>query len=78
MLVEPRRFSERHVGRVLANLEIHKVLIAPTKKVVPVMKLIPSIVLALIFSDWLVLALKPYGCGTRSDIRGASGTRSDI
>ena len=29
MLVEPRRFSERHVGRVLANLEIHKVLIAP-------------------------------------------------
>ena len=30
MLVEPRRFSERHVGRVLANLEIHKVLIAPS------------------------------------------------
>ena len=42
------------------------------------MKLIPSMVLALIFSDWLVLALKPYGCGTRSDTRGASGTRSDI
>jgi hypothetical protein len=51
---------------------------AVSKKVVPVMKLIPSMVLALIFSDCLVLALKSYGCGTRSDTRGASGTRSDI
>ena len=42
------------------------------------MKHITKMVLALIFSGQLVPVLKPYGCGTRSDTRGASGTRSDI